>query len=138
MEELFPSNEYQKVISLKNILLIAGQILFLHVFLLIGIGIKMIVTIPIPASMIGLIVLFITLKIKIVKIEWVEKGAAWLLAELLLFFIPSAVGIVNYNEILNVKGMETVLLIAISTFIVMGATGFTAEKIYNRKRRFNK
>lgn len=45
----------------------------------------MIITIPIPASMIGLIVLFITLKLKIVKIEWVEKGATWLLAELLLF-----------------------------------------------------
>jgi holin-like protein len=101
-------------------------------------GIKMIITIPIPASMIGLIVLFITLKLKIVKIEWVEKGATWLLAELLLFFIPSAVGIVNYNEILNLKGIETVLLIAISTFIVMGATGFTAEKIYNRKRRLSK
>lgn len=138
MEDFIPSNEYQKVISLKNILIITGQILFLHVFLFIGMGIKMIVTIPIPASMIGLIVLFITLKLKIVKIEWVEKGAAWLLAELLLFFIPSAVGIVNYNEILNVKGIETVILIAISTFFVMGATGFTAEKIYNRKRRFSK
>ena len=123
---------------LKNILIIAGQILFLHIFLFIGIAIKLIVTIPIPASMIGLIVLFVALKLKLVKVEWVEKGAAWLLAELLLFFIPSAVGIVNYNEILNIKGIETVLLIAICTFIVMGATGFTAEKIYNRKRRFSK
>ena len=118
---------------MKNILIIAGQILFLHIFLFIGIAIKLIVTIPIPAAMIGLIVLFVALKLKLVKVEWVEKGA-----ELLLFFIPSAVGIVNYNEILNIKGIETVLLIAISTFIVMGATGFTAEKIYNRKRRFSK
>jgi holin-like protein len=91
--------------------------------------------------MIGLILLFIALQLKIVKMEWVEKGAAWLLAELLLFFVPSAVGIINYNEILNIKGIETVILIAVSTFIVMGATGFTAEKIYNRsnrKRSFSK
>jgi len=94
----------------------------------------MLIDVPLPSSMIGLIILFISLQIKLVKIEWVEKGATWLLAELLLFFIPSAVGIVNYNEILNMKGIETVLLIAISTFIVMGATGFTAERIYNRRR----
>jgi len=121
------------VIFLKWLKII-GQIIFLHLFLFIGMGIKMLIDVPLPSSMIGLIILFISLQIKLVKIEWVEKGATWLLAELLLFFIPSAVGIVNYNEILNMKGIETVLLIAISTFIVMGATGFTAERIYNRRR----
>ncbi len=98
----------------------------------------MVVSVPLPASMIGLIFLFIVLQLRLVKLKWVEQGAAWLLAELLLFFIPSAVGIVNYDEILNMKGIETVLLIAVSTFIVMGATGFTAEKIYNRKRSLTK
>ncbi|MGP7815897.1 CidA/LrgA family protein [Niallia sp. 01092] len=119
-------------------IVIIGQILFIHVFLFIGMAIKLVVPVPIPASMIGLIILLVCLLTKIVKIEWVEKGAAWLLAELLLFFIPSAVGIVNYEEILNMKGIETILLIAVSTFVVMLATGFTAEKIYNRKRRFSK
>lgn len=103
-----------------------------------GIAIKMVISIPIPASMIGLIFLLLALLFKLVKLEWVEKGATWLLAELLLFFIPSAVGIVNYTEILNLKGVETIILIALSTFMVMGVTGFTAEKIYNRKRSFSK
>ncbi|WP_445491084.1 CidA/LrgA family protein [Niallia sp. 03133] len=122
---------------LKFIIIIA-QILFIHVFLFIGMAIKLVIPLPIPASMVGLIILLACLVTKIVKIEWVEKGAAWLLAELLLFFIPSAVGIVNYDEILNIKGIETVLLIAVSTFVVMIATGFTAEKIYNRKRSLPK
>lgn len=122
------------MIILKKFIVILLQILFLHVFLLLGMAIKMIIALPIPASMVGLILLLIALFTKIVKVEWIEKGAAWLLAELLLFFIPSAVGIVNYDEIFNIKGMETILLIAVSTFAVMVATGYTAEKIYNRKR----
>ncbi|MFT8323405.1 MAG: CidA/LrgA family holin-like protein [Bacillus sp. (in: firmicutes)] len=125
------------MICLKFIVIIT-QILFIHVFLYIGMVIKWVVPLPIPASMVGLILLLICLLTKIVKIEWVEKGATWLLAELLLFFIPSAVGIVNYDEILNMKGIQTILLIAVSTFVVMIATGFTAEKIYNRKRSFSK
>jgi holin-like protein len=110
------------------------QIAFIHLFLLLGMGVKAIVNGPIPASMIGLVLLFLALKVKLVKLEWVENGGKWLLAELLLFFVPSAVGIVNYKEILGWQGLETVILIVLSTIIVLGTTAFVAEKLYNRKR----
>lgn len=110
------------------------QIALIHIFLIFGMAIKSVVNGPIPASMIGLILLFLALILKIVKIEWVEQGGKWLLAELLLFFVPSAVGIVNYKEILGWQGVETMVLIVFSTMIVMGTTAFVAEKLYNRKR----
>lgn len=110
------------------------QILFLHIFLFLGAGIKHFIDIPVPASMLGLILLLLALILKIVKLEWVEKGGSWLLAELLLFFVPSAVGIMNYDEIFSLQGLEMVLLIGISTFIVISTTAYTAEKITNRKR----
>ncbi|PFN96940.1 CidA/LrgA family protein [Bacillus sp. AFS076308] len=110
------------------------QVLFLHVFLFLGAVLKEVIPLPIPASMFGLFLLFLALFFKIIKLEWVEKGANWLLAELLLFFIPSAVGIVNYDEILSLQGAEIVGLIGISTIIVMGMTAVTAEKMSGRKR----
>ena len=110
------------------------QVLFLHVFLFLGAALKEVIPLPIPASMFGLFLLFLALFFKIIKLEWVEKGANWLLAELLLFFIPSAVGIVNYDEILSLQGAEIVGLIGISTIIVMGMTAVTAEKMSGRKR----
>ncbi len=117
-----------------KLFIIFVQIMIINIFLFLGILIKSVINVPIPASMIGLILLFISLKLKIVKLKWVEKGGNWLLAELLLFFIPSAVGIVNYNEVLSLKGVEIVFLIGISTVIVMGITAFTAEKLDNLKR----
>jgi holin-like protein len=111
------------------------QILFINLFLLIGVAVKSVVNVPIPASMIGLIILFLALMLNIVKLEWVEQGGKWLLAELLLFFVPSAVGVVNYKEILGWQGIETVVLIIFSTMIVMGTTAYVAEKLYNRKSR---
>ena len=110
------------------------QVLCLHVFLFLGAALKEVIPLPIPASMFGLFLLFLALCFKIIKLEWVEKGANWLLAELLLFFIPSAVGIVNYDEIISLQGAEIVGLIGISTIIVMGMTALTAEKISGRKR----
>lgn len=110
------------------------QVLFLHLFLFLGAALKEVIPLPIPASMFGLFLLFLALFFKMIKLEWVEKGANWLLAELLLFFIPSAVGIVNYDEILSLQGAEIVGLIGISTIIVMGMTAVTAEKMSGRKR----
>lgn len=110
------------------------QVLFLHVFLFLGVVLKQVIPLPIPASMLGLGLLFLALSCHIIKIEWVEQGATWLMAELLLFFIPSAVGIVNYQQIISMQGVEIVVLIAVSTMIVMGMTALTAEKITARKR----
>ena len=120
---------------MKKIITIILQILFIHIFLFLGSAVKAIVPIPIPAAMVGLLLLFLSLLLGIVKLEWVEQGGNWLLAELLLFFIPSAVGIVNYEEMLSWQGFISVLLIGLSTFIVIGSTAFIAEKLNNWKER---
>ena len=121
-----------------NIITIILQIIFIHVFLFLGIAIKQFLDIPIPASMIGLVILLICLFLRIVKLEWIEKGGNWLLAELLLFFIPSAVGIVNYDEILSLQGLESILLIGLITFIVMAVTAYIADYIQMRKGSVSK
>ncbi|GGM35689.1 holin-like protein CidA [Paraliobacillus quinghaiensis] len=117
-----------------KIVTILIQIIFIHVFLLLAIGIKSLFSIPLPASMIGLVLLFLALYFKIIKLEWVEQGANWLMAELLLFFIPSAVGIVNYNEIASWQGVEVILIIGVSTFIVMSLTAVIADGFEKLKR----
>jgi holin-like protein len=119
----------------KKIITIILQILFIHIFLFLGAAVKAIVPIPIPSAMVGLLLLFLSLLLGIVKLEWVEQGGNWLLAELLLFFVPSAVGIVNYDEMLSWQGFISVLLIGLSTFIVIGSTAFIAEKLNNWKER---
>jgi holin-like protein len=110
------------------------QVCFLYVFFFLGTALKQIIPLPIPASIFGLFLLFLALCCKVIKLKWVEQGSKWLMAELLLFFVPSAVGIVNYQQIISIQGVEIVLLIAFSTMIVMGMTALTAEKISVRKR----
>ncbi|WP_409299741.1 CidA/LrgA family protein [Peribacillus sp. SCS-155] len=114
--------------------IIVLQILFIHVFLFLGAAVKHILPLPMPGSMYGLALLFIAMMTGIVKLEWVEKGGNWLLAELLLFFVPSAVGIMNYDEIFSWQGAESIILICLSTFIVMGVTAFISERMHNKRR----
>ncbi|WP_429889196.1 CidA/LrgA family protein [Heyndrickxia ginsengihumi] len=103
------------------------QICFLYVLFMIGNFIATSFHISIPGSIIGLVILFVLLQSKIIRVEWVDLGANWLIAELLLFFVPSAVGVMKYKQMLGLEGVKIFLIIILSTIVVMIFTGFTAE-----------
>ncbi|KOS67664.1 LrgA [Lysinibacillus contaminans] len=110
------------------------QIGYLYVMLFIGNSISSVLHIPIPGSIIGLGLLFLLLQFNIIKLEWVELGAGLLLSELLLFFIPSAIGVINYDELFGVQGMKVIAVIVGSGIVVMLATGYMAEWFGHRKK----
>lgn len=89
----------------------------------------------VPGSIIGILVLFILLETNIIRLEWIDIGAKWLLAELLLFFVPAAVGVMKYIPMLQTDGLRILLVVLISTFIVMASTGLMASRISKRKEK---
>ncbi len=90
---------------------------------------------PIPSSIIGFAALFLLLKFRVVKLTWVEKGADFLLRNLLLFFIPAAVGIIQYGHLVRVDGIRLLGLILMSIVLVMSWTGWLAERLTKRQQR---
>jgi holin-like protein len=116
---------------LKGTLQVAG-------FMLLSLGMDQLATwlnIGIPGSILGIVVLFILLETKVLRLEWIELGANWLLAELLLFFIPAAVGIMKYFPMLEAEGLQILAVVLFSTVIVMVSSGLTAGFISSRKER---
>ena len=57
----------------------------------------------------------------------VARGAGWLLAEMLLFFVPAVVALLAHPEFLGLTGLKVLLVILGSTVMVMLATALTVE-----------
>lgn len=110
------------------------QIGYLYMILFVGNSISSVLHMPIPGSIIGLGVLFILLQFHILKLEWIELGAGLLLSELLLFFIPSAIGVIDYDSLFGVQGMKVIAVIVGSGIVVMLATGYMAEWFGHKKK----
>ncbi len=89
----------------------------------------------IPGSVIGLVALFLCLKWEWIRLEWVEVGAAFLIAELMLFFIPAAVGVVQYQELILQNGLYLLAFIVISTVTLMVALGWWSDRLEARRNR---
>lgn len=89
----------------------------------------------IPGSVIGLVALFLCLKWEWIRLEWVEVGAAFLIAELMLFFIPAAVGVVQYQELILQNGLYLLAFIVISTVTLMVALGWWSDRLEAKRNR---
>ena len=74
---------------------------------------------PVASGVLGFFLLLFLLEMKWLKLAHVERGAELLLAELLLFFIPPVVGVIQYQDLLIASGWKILLVILISTALVM-------------------
>ncbi|CAI1159938.1 MULTISPECIES: CidA/LrgA family protein [Serratia] len=85
---------------------------------------------PLPANIIGMLMLLALISLRILPLNWVRAGSRWLLAEMLLFFVPAVVAVVNYAQLLMVEGWKIFLVIAVSTTLTLGATGLVVDRVY--------
>ncbi|MEN4913140.1 CidA/LrgA family protein [Erwinia amylovora] len=85
---------------------------------------------PLPANIVGMLLLLAMIVLRVLPLGWVKAGASWLLAEMLLFFIPAVVAVVNYADLLRVEGGRILLVIVISTLLVMAATSLVVDRVY--------
>lgn len=101
---------------MKRFAVIIGQVLFLSFIGVVGNLLQQWLHLPLPGTLVGMLLLFVLLLTGIVKLEHVEQGAAILISELLLFFIPSAIGVIQYTQLFGSTG--AMLLGVIVTSIV--------------------
>ncbi|MEH7226382.1 CidA/LrgA family holin-like protein [Bacillus sp. JJ1566] len=111
------------------------QIALLYLIYWVGTLIQGLLHTSIPGSIIGMILLFLLLQTKIIKEKWLGDGAQFLLNILALLFVPATVGIMDYLSFFNGKGIITVAIVLVSTFLVMLISGVTGEKMATRKKQ---
>jgi len=84
---------------------------------------------PLPANIVGMLLLLAMIMLHIVPLRWGKAGANWLLAEMLLCFIPAVVAVVNYSELLRVEGWRILLVITVSTLLVLATTSLVVDRV---------
>ena len=94
-----------------------------------------ILPLPVPASVYGLVILFLLLCTKVIKLEQVETVSEYLMTIMPLFFIEPTVGIMNSYGL--VKGNILPLFIAcfLSFAAVVVVTGSVSQFIIRYKRK---
>ena len=82
---------------------------------------------PIPAGVMGLALLLLAFALGWLKPAALQLGAGLLMAEMLLFFIPALMSLLDYGSLLRDEGWRILLVIGVSTLLVMVLTALTVE-----------
>jgi holin-like protein len=112
----------RKMNLMKNAFIFWSQLLILLSIYLGSNYIVDLINLPIPGSVLGMILLFLCLSMGIVKLNYIEKAAEFLIKHLALFFVPYAVGLMSYGDLIKTSGWKLLLMIVGSTVIGLVVT----------------
>ncbi|MFJ7734252.1 CidA/LrgA family protein [Lysinibacillus sp. NPDC097231] len=118
---------------LMRVVRIIVQIGILNIFYYMGVGIVSVLHVPLPGSVIGLLLLALSLILKIIKVEYIQDGAGFLIGVLTLFFIPATVGVIDYPELISTTGLLIILAVIASTLISIYVTGLLSQLIEKKE-----
>ncbi|MEH0154625.1 CidA/LrgA family protein [Limibacter armeniacum] len=83
----------------------------------------------VPGSVIGMLLLFVALQVRLVKLEHVKPTADILTQNMALFFVPAGVGLMNYFGFIADHWMVIILASVISTVMVLATVGLIHQKL---------
>lgn len=110
---------------IKQFLLILG-ISFL------GEGLKYFIPLPIPASIYGMVIMFICLMTGLIKLDDVKETGKFLIEIMPVMFIPAGVGLMTSWDSIMAVLVPIVVITVVSIVTVMAATGWVSQIIIRK------
>ncbi|MGN0348869.1 MAG: CidA/LrgA family protein [Roseburia sp.] len=110
------------------------QFLVILVFSFLGEILKEIIPLPIPASIYGLLLLFVSLQMRIVKLEAIADTGKFLIEIMPFMFIPAGAGLIDAWGVLKPVCVPVLFITLTSTVLVMAVSGRVTQFVIRRKK----
>ena len=93
-----------------------------------GEGVTKALALPFPGPVVGLVLILVALRWRLVR-EPVQETAELLLAHLSLLFVPVGVGVITHLDLIAHYGLQLLVVIVASTWIGLAATALTLRRL---------
>lgn len=111
------------------------QFMIVLLFVFLGEVCEHFIPLPIAGSIYGLLLLFIALCVRIVKLEWVSDIADWFHSVMALFFVAPAVAVIDIWADIATIWYYLVFLLVATYVVTMVITGKTADYFLERRHK---
>lgn len=99
-----------------------------------GEALKLLLPLPIPASIYGMILMLLALVLKIIRLDQIRTAGKVLLEIMPILFVPAGVGLLTSWELLSVILLPCSVIVIVSTIFVMAVTGVVTQGILRTRR----
>lgn len=102
---------------------------------LLGELVRMLIPLPIPASVYGLVIMLISLMTGIIKIHQIKEVSSFLIEIMPVMFIPAGVGLIESWSSLRPVWIPVFFISVVTTIIVMVVTGRVAQRMIGKEEK---
>lgn len=96
---------------------------------------RYVIPLPVPASIYGLLLMLLCLKLRVIRLEHVEGAGTFLLEMLPLLFVPAAVGLMASWGQLSMMLLPAIAAVLLVTPFVMVTTGLATQAVIRGRKR---
>ena len=111
------------------------QFIYIIAFTFIGELLHFLIPLPIPASIYGIVLLFIALMKKWVKVSDIRETSTFLIAIMPVMFIPAAVGLIDSWQDIQSNFLKFAIVTVVSTFVEMGVAGYITQLTIRKSKK---
>ena len=109
------------------------SLVILYIMLLLGNLISHYIPVGIPGSIWGLLILFIGLTTRIIRLEWIYLGSSLLIRYMAVLFVPVSVGIIKYYDLLVAQWKILLIPNILSTFMTLFIIPFLGNYLFYKQ-----
>lgn len=102
---------------------------------LLGQAISAFLPISFPGSVLSMIILFILLFFRVIKVDHIRQKADFLLKNMSFFFIPAGIGILSSFDLIRSSILPLITVIIVTTILTFGATALTVQGVITLQER---
>ena len=109
------------------------QALYIFGFSFLGEVLNRLVPLPIPASIYGMVLLFLALQLKLISIDAVKDMGGFLTSILSVLFVPPIVALVDYWDLLSANLLPMLAIYLVSSLLTFFLAGRLTQAMIRKK-----
>lgn len=113
------------------------QLFWIILFSLLGEVVSVLIApfVAIPASVIGMVLLFLALHYKVLKMSQVEEVGTWLTDNMAILFVPAGVGLMTNFDVLASSWLQLLIIMFVTTILMMIFVGKLVQSLMHKNNQ---
>ncbi|HCN75502.1 CidA/LrgA family protein [Pseudolactococcus plantarum] len=109
------------------------QFMYILLFSIVGEFLSTGLNLPVPGSIIGMVLLFICLKFKWIRLRQIYDAGQFLIENMTILFLPAGVGIMSHWNSISKYWWQITVIFLVAIVVNIAVIGFVTQFV---KRRF--
>ncbi|GFH40791.1 CidA/LrgA family protein [Lactococcus insecticola] len=109
------------------------QFMYILLFSIVGEFLSTGLNLPVPGSIIGMVLLFVALKLKWLRLRQIYDVGQFLIENMTILFLPAGVGIMSHWGAISKYWWQIIVIVVLAIVVNIAVIGFVTQFV---KRRF--